>query len=153
MGLFSFVKNAGAKLFGFGDDKEKQEELSNDQKADQLISAINQYGIHVDSLYVAVEGDLATVAGECSSQDDREKVILICGNVEGIAQVDDKLSVISMPETKFHTVVGGDTLSKIAGTYYGDVMQYNVIFEANKPMLKHPDKIYVGQVLRIPAIA
>jgi nucleoid-associated protein YgaU len=25
-----------------------------------------------------------------------------------------------------------------------------VIFEANKPMLKDPDKIYVGQVLRIP---
>ena len=50
-----------------------------------------------------------------------------------------------------HTVVSGDTLSKIAKTFYGDAMKYPVIFEANKPMLSSPDKIYPGQVLRIPA--
>jgi nucleoid-associated protein YgaU len=49
-------------------------------------------------------------------------------------------------------VVRGDTLSKIAKQFYGDAMKYPAIFEANKPMLKHPDKIYPGQMLRIPAI-
>ncbi len=54
------------------------------------------------------------------------------------------------PEAKYYTVVKGDTLSKIAKASYGDAMKYPVIFEANKPMLKDPDKIYPGQVLRIP---
>ena len=49
-------------------------------------------------------------------------------------------------------MVSGDSLSKIAKEHYGNAMKYPVIFEANKPMLEHPDKIYPGQVLRIPAI-
>ena len=53
---------------------------------------------------------------------------------------------------QFHTVESGDTLGKIAKNYYGDAMKYPVIFEANKPMLSHPDKIYPGQVLRIPPL-
>ena len=56
------------------------------------------------------------------------------------------------PPARFHTVVGGDTLSKIAKEQYGDPMKYPVIFEANRPMLSDPDKIYPGQVLRIPAL-
>ena len=152
MGLFSFVKNVGAKIFG---KKEAEApELTNDQKADQIIASIQDHGIKVDSLYVAVEDDLVTVAGECDNQADREKVILICGNVNGIASVEDKLSIeADEPESQFHTVVSGDTLGKIAKTYYGNAMKYPVIFEANKPMLKDPDRIYPGQVLRIPAIA
>jgi len=50
----------------------------------------------------------------------------------------------------FHTVVKGDTLSAIAKKHYGSANKYPAIFEANKPMLSDPDKIYVGQVLRIP---
>jgi nucleoid-associated protein YgaU len=49
-----------------------------------------------------------------------------------------------------HTVVKGDTLSKIAKAQYGDAMKDPVIFEANRPMIEDPDKIYPGQVLRIP---
>ena len=50
----------------------------------------------------------------------------------------------------FYTVQKGDTLSKIAKDQYGNANKYQQIFEANKPMLKDPDKIYPGQVLRIP---
>jgi nucleoid-associated protein YgaU len=46
----------------------------------------------------------------------------------------------------------GDTLSKLAKAHYGDAMKYPLIFEANKPMLADPDKIYPGQVLRIPPL-
>jgi nucleoid-associated protein YgaU len=49
-----------------------------------------------------------------------------------------------------HTVVQGDTLSAISLKYYGDANQYMKIFNANRPLLKDPDKIYPGQVLRIP---
>ncbi|MNP81676.1 LysM domain/BON superfamily protein [compost metagenome] len=51
---------------------------------------------------------------------------------------------------RFVTVKKGDTLSAISKAEYGDANKYNKIFEANKPMLSHPDKIYPGQVLRIP---
>ncbi|MCB1607001.1 MAG: LysM peptidoglycan-binding domain-containing protein [Xanthomonadales bacterium] len=51
-----------------------------------------------------------------------------------------------------YTVKRGDTLSKIAKEVYGSASKYPLIFEANKPMLKDPDKIYPGQVLRIPEL-
>jgi len=47
-------------------------------------------------------------------------------------------------------VVRGDTLSAIAKSQYGSANAYMKIFEANKPMLSNPDKIYPGQLLRIP---
>jgi nucleoid-associated protein YgaU len=53
-------------------------------------------------------------------------------------------------ESKYYTVVKGDNLSKIAKEFYGNPNKYPQIFEANKPMLTHPDKIYPGQLLRIP---
>jgi len=54
------------------------------------------------------------------------------------------------PSSRFYTVKSGDTLGKIAKEFYGNAGKYPVIFEANKPMLKDPDRIYPGQVLRIP---
>jgi nucleoid-associated protein YgaU len=52
----------------------------------------------------------------------------------------------------FYPVEKGETLSAIAKRLYGDPNKYMKIFEANKPMLKDPDKIYPGQVLRIPPL-
>jgi nucleoid-associated protein YgaU len=56
----------------------------------------------------------------------------------------------SWDATQWHEVVKGDTLSKIAENYYGDASLYPQIFEANKDVLSDPDKIRVGQKLRIP---
>ena len=90
--------------------------------------------------------------GTVAAQDVREKVILVVGNTAGVESVHDNLAVDKPePEAKFYTVVRGDTLSKIAKEFYGNANKYPKIFEANKPMLKDPDKIYPGQVLRIPA--
>lgn len=59
-----------------------------------------------------------------------------------------------MPEdnkyTQYYEVKKGDTLSKIAEEYYGDKMLYPRIFEANRDILKDPNKIKPGQKLRIP---
>ena len=94
---------------------------------------------------------LAASAGCAADQATKEKIILSAGNVDGVLGVYDDLSVTaSEPESQYHTVVRGDTLSAIAKKFYGNANAYPKIFEANKPMLKHPDKIYPGQVLRIP---
>ena len=91
--------------------------------------------------------------GTAKNQETKEKVILVVGNTAGIAGVSDEMDVeVEEPVATFHTVERGDTLSKIAKKVYGNAMKYPVIFEANRPMLTHPDKIYPGQVLRIPAL-
>lgn len=153
MGLFSFIKNAGAKVFGIGKTTEEETAEMLAEKASKLINAVEALGFEVVDLDIEVVGDTALVYGEASNQETREKVILVVGNTEGIASVDDRMTtVIKEPVAQFHTVVKGDTLGKIAKEFYGNAMKYPVIFEANKPMLKSPDLIYPGQVLRIPSL-
>ena len=57
----------------------------------------------------------------------------------------------SMSARSVYPVQRNDTLAKISREVYGDGNRWPEIFEANQPMLKDPDKIYPGQVLRIPA--
>ena len=159
MGLFSFLKNAGAKLFdksGSKAKKAKEAEASSVELTKARINLLRSVvegleGIEVRDLDIAMHEDTVIVTGEVDSQADREKVILALGNVQGVAQVDDRISVVAPePEADFYEVQKGDSLSKIAKKYYGNAMKYPVIFEANKPMLKSPDLIYPGQMLRIP---
>ena len=165
MGLFDFVKEAGKKL-GFGDDDpdptpaapapeaapaEAMKKAADRRRAMGMIKMIGELGLGVEDLEVKVDDDKVTIGGVAATQADREKCILACGNVAGIAQVDDQMTVAA-PQATFYTVQSGDTLSKIAQAHYGDPMKYPVIFEANKPMLEHPDKIYPGQNLRIPPL-
>jgi len=151
MGLFSFIKDAGAKVFGIG--KTTEEEAV--EAASKLKESVENMGFNVTDLGIKIDGETATVTGEAASQITRESVILIVGNTKGIGSVDDRMTVKvepTEPPAVFYTVVSGDTLGKIAKKHYGNAMKYPVIFEANKPMLSHPDKIYPGQVLRIPAL-
>ena len=85
-------------------------------------------------------------------QATREKILLCCGNVHAVEHVNDQMTVAApAAEARYYTVKSGDTLSKISKDMYGDANHYNLIFEANRPMLSNPDKIYPGQTLRIPA--
>jgi|SRR5690606_35840839 len=163
MGLFNFIKNAGSKIFGAGKetkqqtakvegDKGAREREENNKAARRLEETIRDLKLQVENLRIDIEGEMATVSGKALNQSTKEKVVLVVGNVEGISQVDDNMQVENKePEAVFHTVETGDTLSKISKEHYGDANKYHDIFEANKPMLTHPDKIYPGQVLRIPA--
>ena len=63
---------------------------------------------------------------------------------------DEKTPATSNPYTQTHLVQAGDTLSKLAQKYYGDASLYPKIFEANRDVLSDPNKIKVGQKLRIP---
>ena len=151
MGLFSFLKNAGAKLLGReAKSNEADVAADNAHKSTLIRSIIESSGVGIDNLEVELDDDKVTVYGQTESIDDKEKIVLIAGNIEGIATVDDRISVVAPVQSRFHEVKSGDTLSKISKEVYGDAMKYNVIFEANQPMLTHPDKIYPGQMLRIP---
>lgn len=161
MGLFSFIKNAGAAIgIGKSEAEEAAEaaaviEAANKAAAEKMIDTTAALGLEVQNMQVVIQGDTAIVSGLAANQATKEKVILVVGNTEGIAQVDDRLEVeveIQEPEATFYTVKKGDYLSKISKEVYGNAMKYEVIFEANKPMLTHPDKIYPGQVLRIPEL-
>jgi nucleoid-associated protein YgaU len=163
MGMLSFIKEAGEKLFGKGKaqmamaeaqtdpssaDKQK---AANDAAADAIMAYIESQGLKATGLTVTFDGTTATVYGVAPDQATKEKIVLCCGNVQGVASVNDQMTVDqSAPEAQYYTVVKGDNLSKISKQYYGDPNKYNKIFEANKPMLKSPDLIYPGQVLRIP---
>jgi nucleoid-associated protein YgaU len=162
MGLISFLKEAGEKLFGGKEAKAAEAAPSpeavaaaNRAASDAIVTYINAQGLKVDGLDVAFDGgsSTVTVSGVVADQATKEKVVLCCGNVAGVGQVHDMLTVSApAPESQWHTVVSGDNLSKIAKKFYGDANKYPAIFEANKPMLKHPDKIYPGQLLRIPPL-
>jgi nucleoid-associated protein YgaU len=165
MGIIDFVREAGEKLFGRGRAeaalKESKADPGNDAKmqaanaaaGDAILEYIKAQKLSATGLTVTFDGASATVSvyGVAPDQATKEKIVLAAGNVAGVDKVNDMLTVDrSAPEAQYYTVVSGDTLSKISKQFYGDANQYQKIFEANKPMLTHPDKIYPGQKLRIP---
>jgi len=153
MGLVSFIKTAGEKIFGKSEEKKEQE------KAELILAHLKKYGLSTSDIQVKVDGDKVTLMGSVDTQDIKNKVIVATGNIEGVASVDDWIVVKNppvvappKPEKQFYTVKKGDYLSKIAKEVYGNANKYNIIFEANKPMLKDPNLIYPGQVLVIPPL-
>ena len=163
MGLFSFIKEAGEKLFGGKDavaatpNAQATGAPVHDGLNNQASQAIQKYvetqKLGVKDLKVEFDGNTGTVTvkGEAPTQEALEKVTLCCGNVASVTKVNNEMTVATpSPEAQYHDVVSGDTLSAIAKKYYRDANKYPKIFEANKPMLSDPDKIYPGQKLRIP---
>jgi nucleoid-associated protein YgaU len=164
MGLFKFVSTAGDKLFGGNAIDEKK-----------VLEHIQSLGLKIKPLAVVAHQPekMVSLIGYAETLQDKEKAILAAGNIKGVEKVDDRIKLGSpparaaapatvdeapepeaaeVPDSKFYTVKSGDTLSKIAREFYGDAGKYPVIFEANKPMVSDPDRIYPGQVLRIPKI-
>ena len=143
MGVFDFIKDVGEKLFGASE--------ASAAPADKIKEELKKHGLDNDDVKVTVNGDTVKIEGKAPSQEVREKIIVAAGNTLGTAKVDENIAVQGGgAASKFYTVKKGDTLSEIAQSQLGKAGRYNEIFEANKPMLKHPDKIYPGQVLRIP---
>lgn len=166
MGFFDFISDAGAKIFGKDDEKEGVTK--------PIIKHIEDNGVDTSNMKTEFKAGTVILSGYVPDQEQKEKAVIIAGNVAGISGVQDNL-IVGTPavgesqqaepqtssdsasgegqwESRTYTVQAGDTLSKIAKEMYGDAMKYPVIFEANRPMLKDPDHIYPGQVLRIPKI-
>jgi len=175
MGLFSFMKDAGKKLLGGGNDDEAIKKEIEDSLGEEAISG----------LVVEVNDGVVTLAGVATDNATREKAILIAGNVEDVEAVnadqllsqemiaaataaseqanaqeaqesaDEEATVATttteaMPEPTFYTIQEGDSLWKIAQETLGDGSKYEVIVEANLEVIKDADKIYPGQTIRIP---
>ncbi|MGQ0798925.1 MAG: peptidoglycan-binding protein LysM [Pseudomarimonas sp.] len=170
MGFFDFIGNAGEKIFGSSqiDENKVREHIAS------LGLKLNPFSVVADQAQKMV-----SLLGRAETLEDKEKAIVAAGNIKGVERVDDRLklgpapAVVAeaaakadaaakeaaeelaaeeQPTARFYTVVSGDTLSAIAKREYGSANKYPQIFEANKPMLSHPDKIYPGQVLRIPPL-
>lgn len=173
MGLFSFVKDAGANIFK---GKPGAQEIEDHLR--------KEFGTRVVSLKAGLDGSAVKLVGICDTVKTREQVILMAGNLKGIEKVNgDALRVkregevlgsydkpaqqpaaaaaatelppetVEEPEplqSVFYTIKAGDTLSKIAKEHLGNAMKYNEIFEANQDVIKDVNKIYPGQVIRIP---
>lgn len=152
MGLLDFLKDAGEDLFGGKKGNE----------ADAIRDKIEkELGSNIDNVGVLFNDGRVELHGTAKSQAAKEKAALIAGNVKGVTSVNtdkvwvpgeekDSAAPVSAPESDYYTIESGDTLSKIAQRVYGDPQDYNKIFEANREVIKDPDKIYPGQKIRIP---
>ena len=163
MSIISFLKEAGEKLFSHSPAAAQSAPPAAPDLAALNVTAgkaietyIASQKLSAEGLSVRYDGATQTVAvsGIAADQATREKIVLCCGNVSAVAKVDDLLTVAAPaePASSYRAVKPGDTLSKIAKEEYGDANAYPKIFEANKPMLADPNKIYPGQLLRIPAV-
>lgn len=143
MGMFDFVKSAGEKIISSAADA-----------AGAILGHVNKEMPEAkDKVQVQYNDGTATVTGQAASQEEKEKIILAAGNVNGVGKVNDNITVAGAhpaDQSRMYTVKSGDTLSKIAKDMYGNAGDYPKIFKANQPLLKDPDKIYPGQMLRIP---
>jgi nucleoid-associated protein YgaU len=164
MGLFDFMSSAGDKPDTgntTGGDMSQPDAASEERVAklreENITRMIGELDVDDEQVQVAVVGDTAVLTGTAPSQEAMEKIVLCAGNQYGVAQVDCQMQVdqpeaAAAPEEEstFYTVQAGDTLGKIAAQHYGAASKYTMIFEANRPMLENPDKIYPGQTLRLP---
>lgn len=141
-GIIPFATMAGKKLGKIFGGKKGEDKLA--KEVDDL--GLDRKGVDI---HVGEDGKV-TIKGKASSQEAKEKILLAIGNIDGVGEVNDEAEADGTA-SQFHTVAKGDTLWAVSKKYYGKGSRYPEIFEANRPMLSHPDKIYVGQVLRIPA--
>ena len=141
MGLFDFVKNIGKNLFS------KEAEA-----AESIKKHIAEENPGIDGLDVTFDNGTVNITGNASSPEAMEKAILMAGNVKGVENVTaEGLTAPDQTEkVEYYTIVSGDTLSGIAKKYLGNANDYPKIFEANREVIKDPDKIFVGQKIRIP---
>lgn len=147
MGLLSFAKSVGAKIFGGSEAKAAP--------AEELKKEIEKHGLDASNVDIHVDGDKVVVSGGTATTEQAEKIAIAIGNTIGVSTVQNDIKPAKVEaESKFYTVVKGDNLWKIAEAQYGHGKggKNDIIFQANKPMLKSPDLIYPGQVLRIPPL-
>lgn len=110
--------------------------------------------LNVQNGDVKEEGNVLRVWGTVQTQYEKNQLWDAIKEVGGANPTDIIADIQVANPSVFakHTVVKGESLSKIAKHYYDDMMKYKAIFEANRDILDNPDVIHPGQVLTIPTI-
>ena len=144
MGLFDFAADIGKKVFGIGDA----------DAAEKIKENIETNNPGVSDLSVSLDDEVCSLGGECSSIEAKEKTVLMAGNMKGVASVNADALNAPEPEVavevEYYTIKSGDTLWAVAKEFLGNGSKYMEIFEANREVIEDPDKIFVGQKIRIP---
>jgi nucleoid-associated protein YgaU len=125
------------------------------QKYASALNLINQLGVklahvHIQDNKLYVEGAAGTEAIKNKIWDQVKLVDPSLNDITLNISVDPALAPAEAPQPKTYTVVAGDSLSKIAKHFYGNVNEYMKIFEANRDVLSDPNVVKIGQELVIP---
>jgi LysM repeat protein len=148
MSILDFARHLGRQVF----DRDDVAAEKIKETMEINLSPIKDFSVEFDD-------GVVTLCGECMSPADRERAVLVAGNIEGVERVVATELTARAPKPKepapepageIYEIQKGDTLSGIAKRYYGNAMKYTKIFEANKGVIDDPDKIYPGQKIRIP---
>ncbi len=161
MSLVSFIADAGEKLLGTASvtpsppagGAAPNVAQANATAGAAIAKYVASQNLSAQNLTITYDGasKTVTVAGVAPDQATKEKIVLCCGNIHSVAKVNDQMTVAqAAAASTLYEVKAGDSLSKIAKSVYGDANAYMKIFDANKPMLTDPNKIYPGQQLRVP---
>lgn len=115
------------------------------------VSRLGLRAAHFEAVYEP-EGGVLRLSGCAESQDVRERIVLCCGNVRGVAAVEDCMTVL-MPSdvSRWRFVQPGDTLARIAADAYRDANRAQHLRAANQPLLGDTDELQPGWLLRVPA--
>ncbi|MGE0407269.1 MAG: LysM peptidoglycan-binding domain-containing protein [Candidatus Korobacteraceae bacterium] len=121
-------------------------------KYKSVLDLLSSRGAQIHNVHL--EGDKLLLRASVHNEAEKNRVWDAIKSVDpNFADLKHEISVdANVPApVQVYTVQGGDTLSKIAKQFYGNASAYPKIFDANRDQLSDPDKIKVGQVLRIPA--
>jgi nucleoid-associated protein YgaU len=140
MGLFDFVKEIGHKLFN-----------RDEEAAEKIKKHLEETNPGISGLAVEFKNGVVSMSGQATSAEAMEKAVLMAGNVQGVSEV--KIDGLQAPpvqaKVEYYLIKKGDTLSAIAKQFYGKPNDYPRIFEANREVIKDPNKIFPGQKIRI----
>ena len=134
---------------------------------DAMLAQVAAKGLGARNLSAKIAGKVVTLTGECPGLEAKTKIMEA---FNALVETENTINLIKVPAPaaapaaapvkveaspapaagKVYEVVAGDTLSGIAKKFYGKASLYMKIFEANKDQLSNPDRIKVGQKLRIP---
>jgi len=123
-------------------------------KYQSVLDVIQQQGISVKNLHqqdgkLFIKGAAPSLDAANKVWDEIKRINPALDDITADFPVDTSLPQV--PQVKLYRVKAGDTLSKISKEFYGSANDYMRIFDANKDKLSDPDKIQVGQELKIPA--
>lgn len=151
MSLLDFVSDIGHSLFN-----------AEEHAAEKIQQHILNDNPGIENLGVLFQKGFVTLTGASKSWEAVEKAILMAGNVKGVGKVISDIEVTESQDLapgelggssngQYYVIKSGDTLSAIAQQFLGDASKYPALFDANREVIKHPDKIFPGQKIRIPA--